>query len=509
MNYMKSTYWCSVVVATLLLPGCVDLDDTTSASLENQTLSVALPIINTEATIVEVAEESATTTSVTVDSEGKLTLYYFGEVVRNNATAIFPPVPGLLPFPIEDTVARVGLPFEGEYVISKAIFRETTLFFTFSSEQEEDVDIVLTMPGVTRNGETFQQRFKLIYDGTTPTTLEAQAFNVDGWQVILNNNEVEFEYTAILASGERIVLDEAFMRFDVLKFAYVEGYFGNKVFDIEGDIIDIGVFTNWKSGGLSFEDPKVTLQTDNSFGFPVRSRVNKLELETVSGDILQVESEFVDIGIDFDYPQVDEIGQVKTKYFAFTKDNSNIKDVFNERAKRVSYDFDAVANPDNDTTKVNFVDESSFFNVNVAVELPLELKANDLVLVDTVDLDLNTYEEVTDARFKIKSRNDFPVDVTVQANFLNENNQIIDQMFEGDGLKLSAAILGPDGIALPPQEFETFLDFDVSRFDNIRTTKKVEITYRLSSENVTSDPVWIYDDYAIGFRVGAIFNIEN
>ena len=116
-------------------------------------------------------------------------------------------------------------------------------------------------------------------------------------------------------------------------FDYIEGYFGSEVFDIQGDFIAIGVLDNWVSGGLSFVDPKVRVFVENAFGFPVRSIFNKMQVVTTTGEMLDMESEIIDNNVDFAYPKLDEVGQIKITEFAFDKDNSNIVDLFKEKVQ--------------------------------------------------------------------------------------------------------------------------------------------------------------------------------
>ena len=66
-------------------------------------------------------------------------------------------------------------------------------------------------------------------------------------------------------------------------------------------------------------------------------------------------SDIIDNNVDFNYPALDEIGEVKTTEFSFHRDNSNIVDLFKEKVKRVTYDIDAGANPDMDESITGFV----------------------------------------------------------------------------------------------------------------------------------------------------------
>jgi hypothetical protein len=136
-------------------------------------------------------------------------------------------------------------------------------------------------------------------------------------------------------------------------------------------IIDVSLFDKWKSGKFNFEDPKISLSVESNFGLPVRSKINTLSLTSISGNTVNLESQYVTEGINFNYPLFSEIGQVKTTEFYFDKTNSNIKQIFNEKTKSIAYDIDAVVNPDKDTLNKGFITSTSYFVVNVSVEVPL------------------------------------------------------------------------------------------------------------------------------------------
>jgi len=50
----------------------------------------------------------------------------------------------------------------------------------------------------------------------------------------------------------------------------------------------------------------------------------------------------IEEGINFNYPTLDQIGQVQSTVFTFDKTNSNLGDLFNEKAASITYDVDAI-----------------------------------------------------------------------------------------------------------------------------------------------------------------------
>lgn len=503
MRNTKIIAFTAFAFSVFIVFSCSDFKDLNSIERAEEEIELAVPLINTEIGINDFTGENAPeNVSIKVDEEDRVTLVYQGDVVRQNVTAVFPPVP-FFAFPILDTLFTVPVPFASDQRVDRAIFGETNLNVSFVSEFEEDVEVTLTIPQLTKDGEVFSVNMTVPYEGTVPVEFTSQLFSVQGWTLMSADNIITINYDARLSDGTRQKFTQAAMAFDLIVFDYVEGYFGSEVFDIKGDFIAIGVLDNWISGGLSFTDPSVKVFVENAFGFPVRSIFNSMQVVTTTGETLDMESEIIENNVDFAYPALDEPGVVKITEFSFNKDNSNIVDLFKEKVRRVTYDIDAGANPDMDETITGFVNEDSYFLVSVDVELPLEGTVNNLVLQDTVDLDMSDLEDVTSAEFKSVIANDFPADITIQSYFFDENNVLLDSLFKERLFLPAAEVNATTGKANPGEEVITFTDFEEGRFENLKNGKKVLVNVKINTEQASSGPLWIYNDYDIIFKLGA------
>ena len=74
---------------------------------------------------------------------------------------------------------------------------------------------------------------------------------------------------------------------------------------------------------------------------------------------------FLRNGIDFPYPTINEVGQVKRDTFTFNNTNSNLDVVFGSGPIAVAYDVDAFTNPFGDTGLKGFITDKSFYRVQV------------------------------------------------------------------------------------------------------------------------------------------------
>lgn len=498
-QYLTVLFGC-----TLALVSCVDTSGENGFGLSDEIYDVAIPIINSKLTVARLADAAGKNTSIKIDPDGKTSVLYKGEVIRRSTAAIFPPFPGLAPYEITDTLTSIALQFNNTYLLKKSTFKDTRINFYFESSVMEDIEVIMRIPSLTKNGATFERKFLVKYNGSSPIAFRSEDISIDGWTLQSQTNSIVFHYEAKLPDGRKIRFDKAQMFFDLIKFSYIDGYLGYHVFAVDGSIIDVGLFNQWKSGTFDFENPKITISVDNAFGLPVRSRVNRMDLTTVTGKTLSLQSPFVNTGIDFAYPTFQEIGQIKTTNFDFNKNNSNLREIFNEKTKTIAYDISALVNPDRDTTIRGYITDGSFFVVNVAVEVPLHGSVNELVVSDTLDIDLSGISNVESAEIKALITNDFPAEMLVQGYFLDDNNAVSANLFEGDGIYIPGASLGPDGRTLPGRQQAYTISVAGPSFNTMKESKRMVLVGFLNTlGSERKESIWIYNDYGIDIKLGA------
>lgn len=483
--------FCYTTIILVVVTSCIDIEQVDNREELKLNGEYAIPLINSSISVADITENENTDGLVFVSEDGKVTVKYAGNVVERKSLQVFPPIPGIGDYPLLDTSSVLDLPFVDMFRTRKMVFRRTMATFKFRSQFDDPVTIKLTIPKMEKDGIVFEQNYTL----NPLEDFVAEPISFEDWTLNADLNNIEVVYDARLPDGERVKLDYAALAVDFLMFKYAEAFFGSQLFDIQGDLITLGVFDNWQSGGVSFVDPKVRILVDNSFGFPTRSRVNQLDLVTADGRVLPLESEFINTGINFGFPSFDEVGQTKTTDFAFDKTNSNIDELFKERIVQVNYDVDAVAFPDNNPEEFGFVTEESFFRVRVEVELPMQGTVNDLALYNEYeleDLDLEFAEEV---ELKTIIGNDFPLEIKLQGYFIDANNIVLDSLYMDGPTSLPAA--GSVG-----QEQTEFISLVGDRLEAIKSARKVGLLIGLDNPQ-GEEPFWILANQQVSLRMGA------
>lgn len=512
-NYLR---FCGALLPCLLLLGaCNQYEDFATLDGVRYSASYAVPLVDSEVGLDDFLGDLEEDAALIVDSEGQLHLTYQGDVLSKTTAEVFEqlsePLALLSLVPIPD--GRQGLPFalpEG-VELDRVDLKSGKLAYTIKNNAEVPVTARLSLPTVTRNGVPLVLEHELpAYSGTGPLPEFSQVDPLDltGYRIASENDSIFIEFAATgpdgtlypPAIGSLISLTD-------IEFSYAEGFLGQQLYRGGRDTIEIDLLSNYTQGTIFFRDPTVTFNFINSFGVPTVAVVNLFNVITVDGDNLPLESAVVNNGgIEFPYPGLDEVGQFKTKSFVFDATNSNIDDILGAGPVAIDYDVDALTNPEDNSTVAGFLTDSSFYRVQVDVDLPLYGQAANFLARDTLDIDLSEYEAVASAEFKLSADNGIPLGVSLQAYFMDENGVAIDSLFERDSeIVAPAPVSAQSGLPTANSELSVFSTFDTERFATIRRAKRVVLAASFSTTPGTD--VRLKNDQRLRLRLGAILNV--
>lgn len=495
----------------ILLSSC-NLPQTDGLLEETKNAVWALPIINDEIKLQDILSNSDNSnTKVYSDEEGKITISYEGEVLREDASIVFPPIFGLGYISLSDTIFQLDLSQGGtENEIDSAVFLQDKLHFKFVSSSEEPLNVKAYIDEFVKDGEKLSQ--SVFFPGSpdgSPVEIIGENIDLNGYSLIGNENKITFHYEAIKENGEKVKIDQVAVNFNVLVFKFLQGYFPKKVRPVAGSIIPVNLYKQWLSGTMDFVDPKVSLDVENSFGFAVGADFNKMSLTTISGEEYDLEGEIIDNGIIFNYPEYDEIGEIKTTSFQFNKDNSNIDLIFEDRVAEFGYDIDAIANPMDDKDFIGHMTNESFYAVQLSVDVPLHLAINNLQLVDTLDFSLDLENELIDSiELKLILANNFPLDISTQLYLLDENNIVLDSIFQEGMITLEGGTYSGSSMLINVEDQVFFISFPKEKISNLLNAKRLLAKPIFNSTPDGEQHIWIYDTYGLKIKMGAKFSIE-
>lgn len=492
-----------------------DLDEIEAVSYQGE---YAIPLVNTQLKMRDILQNFEENTTITFDPDGLIHLHYEGDVISQNSDDVFANINAQLPPLIPVTSKRMALSFSTPdgLQIDKIIFKSGTLVYGFQSNDPAPMNVTIRFPQMRRNDVPLELTTSIPgYSGSgnlpTATNLFSPRSLAD-YHLTTENDSIYIEYEATrIGSGDPGNLTNFFIRLQDLAFFYAEGYLGELVFEGGRDTIGIDFFESWIDGEIFFAEPKITYFLENAFGVPTRSIINVLQVLTVDGQTLPMASDVIGAGrgVDFGYPTLAEVGEVKTTVFTFDKNNSNITDILSAGPVSIDYEINALANPDGDANIRGFITDSSYYKVRMEVDLPFYGQASNFIARDTIDISFDNWQEVDAAEFKVVTENYSPLDVVIQGFFTDENGNLLDALLSAPQRLIAGAPVDADGNVVQPAEEISYAPFPTDRFSSIKRADKIIIVAEFATSNDGEVPVRVLGDQDVKIRVGAKLTISN
>ena len=514
---MKFKYLFLLLPLSFLVLACGNINDLEEIDSIKYNASYAVPIINSDISIQDFLEDFEEVSELTIDPDGLLRFKYRGDVISATVEQMFESINDAIPPAIPVFFSGMALPLSSPdgIQIDYLELKKGTFIYAFQSDVQEPVEIKLNMPQITKEGETLSFTINLpAYSGEGDLPIGTNQFNpasLEGYTILPLNDSLYIDYTITTASGEQVDrnLPNFFVQIQDLEFTYAEGFLGTLVYEGGRDTIEIDFFDSWVQGDVYFEEPEITFIIENSFGIPTKSKINVFEVFTVRKEKLPLESSFVTDGIDFPFPELNDVGAVKSRSFIFNKENSNIDQILGAGPIAVDYDVDAITNPDGNQGIRGFITDSSFYNVQVEVDLPLYGNITEYAAFDTLEIDLDDFDEVKNAEFKMVTTNRIPLQVKMQGFFLDTEGQVIDSLFTEEQVVVGAAPVDGTGTPTSGTTAENFSLYDDARFESIKDSKKIVLRAIFSSTNDGGTPVRIFNTQGVDVKIGAVLGVTN
>ena len=479
----------------------------------------AIPLVDSRVGMREILEDFEENASLTVNPDGLLRFQYSGDVLTRTSLDVFESInetignAGIIPI----ISNRQALPFASPdgLELDRLQMNGTTLTYALVNSYDFPVRVELVLPTVVLDGEPIVVTGELpAYDGNgTPPSINNQLEPLDmsGYTLTPEGDSIYIEYTIQdLAGNDLSPSAGTALLIEDFSFSYAEGYLGNVVYEGGRDTIEIDFFDNWIRGDVYFEEPKITFNFENSFGVPTEAVINVFNIITAEGEILPLESVFLEEGgISFPYPEIDEVGEVKTEQFLFTPENSNIDIVLGSKPVAIDYDVNALTNPDNDTDIRGFITDSSYYRVLVDVDLPLYGQAANFEVRDTFELDFSSYGDIDAIEFKLLTENGLPLAIALQGDFISAEGDTLARLFEEATEVVGGAPVDAEGIPTAPNEVTTFVNWDREQVQRILPAKTLLLTVTFSTTLGLEQSVRVLSEQEAAVKLGAIITVDN
>ncbi len=293
--------------------------------------------------------------------------------------------------------------------------------FSFKSDVDGYLDLEFLLPGITLNGEVLE-----IFAQTEPATnlnLFESSFSVDvsGYEMDLTGQDgternsfygelsvatsESPEYIAQIYGSDEIVVE---IELENIVFDEVRGFFGTLSQDLNEEIeIDI---PGYAGGSISLEEINLDLEIKNYLGVDAIINLDNI----TATNQFQETSEELNHSIISDQINFTRAFETPNMVFpdiellSFNSLNSNLAEFISITPNQIGLTGFVELNPLGDLSGGNdFYRRDYPFEIDINLEIPLCLAADTLILIDTLDVNLNEIEDISNLILKLNYDNHF------------------------------------------------------------------------------------------------------
>jgi hypothetical protein len=288
-----------------------------------------------------------------------------------------------------------------------------------------------------------------------------------------------------------------------IKIDYAKGYFGNQSFIIGPEKTGLTAFNNLISGNLNIDQIDVGLELVNGIGADASILFNSF---TASNNNSEIALNHSIIGNNININRANEIGPTIYPYYYKTvlnNSNSNIDYMLELLPDSIGYGLALELNPLGNVSAHNdFISSDTPMELNMDIQLPLSIIANNLTLADTLNIDISDTTGLHSVMLNINLENGFPLEAQIDLILLDQNNMVVSHVLsptvvpsasvDGNGV-VSSFSSSAHQLALSQKDFNTLIQ-------NKKIVLKIIFNTPISSSHID-----IYDYYKLKFNVIANF----
>ena len=435
-----------------------------------------------------------------------------------------------------------GVPTENVYnlpsgiQLKKAIIKQGKINFVMKNTVYRDLVYRYRLLSATKNGHILDTSFIIPAAdslhgtvGTLPGTINLAGYTIDFGGINHNtfNTTVETDsiHIAPYAQPGQLYANQGFnaqFTFDKIIPQYATGYFGSQSITVGPDTASFVDFSTIKKGLLNLNSANVSLNISNQFGVTMKATISQLtsintnnpstvNLTCTNG---QLSNLLVSPGIDNNGPNNPVINITPGILpVALNNSNSNVKDFLGNLPNKLTYKLNAQINPPfgpnggNQSANNDFGYYGTSFSANLNMDVPLYFAASNLMLADTVSLNVSNVSQlqnVNKGNLILTATNQYPFSIYLTAVLLDENKHPIDNLFSSPSL-IEAPPIDANGKVINPLKSKLFIPLSPQKIANVQKARYVSYSATFNTANQPTQ-VKFYSNYTLDLLLTADLN---
>ena len=426
----------------------------------------------------------------------------------SGGTAIFPSSQVL------NDVISVDMDLGNGETLNSLKLKNGSIEYSIDYGIRETAKLTLSLPyaTLTEGGPVFSKVIDINSNNVTSTTVSG-SIDLSGYTIDLTaggtgSNQIDVRIEADVVSSNIPVpfaqtdgVDADFTLAN-LEIEFLDGDLGTQTFTLATDTVDFGFSELDFDADITLADPRLTLSITNSFGMELGINLGDLvaENETTSQPLIGLG--LVTIGA----PGYGSFTDSVTTPILINTVTTNIADVLAIKPNKLIFGMTGSTNPGAGPFN-NFITDESYLSVAMDIEVPLYGSVDGFQLVDTLDFPVEAFENVLTGLIRTQIKNEFPVNVRVQAYFVDEDFVVLDSLSSTAITVLKSIDVDGDGEMLGEvTENETDIELTEIMVNNIKNAAKIILVSNLSTAE--SNSAKFYTNYGMDIQLGVYAKVK-
>lgn len=342
----------------------------------------------------------------------------------------------------------------------------------------------------------------------TITTSTSGSFDLAPTTATLNKNKFDIKLVLIYKKSNLPVNlantnINVTLNFTGMNYKRIEGFFGDQSQNFPSETLSLGGFgTSLDDATISLAQPKIELIVKNEYKIPNRITFGTFEARK-GNDKINVQLNPAS-PIDLAFPTT--LGQTATTTITVTNAKAlldfNPDEFFYTATARVNAGLTTGSNAMTDTSKVTVI---------MNVEVPLYGRASNIILADTLKLDLGDVDsdKIEDASLKITSKNELPLSATLQLLLTDDNYNVIETLYSNPSTEvLKSSTVNAGGELVAAGENEVLINIPGAKLQKLFEASHIILRSVMNTSNSGSQDVKFKSGYTLEINAGLLVKLK-
>ena len=285
-----------------------------------------------------------------------------------------------------------------------------------------------------------------------------------------------------------------------------KGYVGIQEAAIPPHTIDLGIadVLNHLTGDFIISDPSIKFNYINSFADPIQITLNASARRAANSMNLSLAP------FTLDHPATSNDPPV-TSTFVINKSNSNISEIVSMPPEEI--DFSGLIRINSTAANAgDYLSSATGLYSSIEIDLPLELRMDNLQFTDTTDNfladafgknDNIKWEDFELFRIDLNVKNGFPLGASMSMSLVDSTSHLVISTLVANDI-FKAAPVGADKIVTGAATSSSSIAFTQEFFNSIDRSDKIIFKFTLNTTDNGTKDVKIYSTYKINFLASVV-----